>query len=594
MNPEPFLRHRPSVPASIEYPHRRAASEPLQQNAGRPRQLTSIFNMNLAVRCVAGVFLSALAPLQAGTQTETPPPRLVLQITVDQLRGDLPRRMLDRFGAGGFRTLLDSGAVFEAAHYSHAITETAPGHATLFSGANPREHGIVSNEWFELDRGVVYNTHDPEHALLGGLETSPGDGTSPRNLLSSTIGDELSLFTGGRAKVFAVSVKDRGAILPAGHRGKAFWYSSRTGGFVTSDHYYDAYPGWVEAWNARGLADAYAERSWELVADPSSYLAEDDLPWERGYKHLGRTFPHPYAGEGGRDLRKALAYTPAGDELVLEFAKTLLEAEGLGSDEVPDLLAVSFSSTDYVGHFYGPSSRESEDNLLRLDRILAQLLAFVDERVGLDRTVVVLSADHGAPETAEQLKANGQGAGWVDSAALLSACTGALRDAFGAGGELLRAHVVPYLWLDHARIAELELDAEEVAEVVARAALGVEGIAEAVTRQQLLEGELPRSPVHDRVAAAFHAGRGGDVFLVTRPHWMIGRGNPSAALSSLHGSPWTYDTYVPLVFLGGGIAPARVTRPVAPRDIAPTLAAILGTKPPTAATGAVLEEALPR
>lgn len=550
--------------------------------------------MTLAVRCVAGTLLSALAPLHAGTQTETPAPKLVLQITVDQLRGDLPRRMIDRFGAGGFRTLLDSGAVFEAAHYSHAITETAPGHATLFTGANPREHGIVSNEWFDLDQGVVYNTHDPDHALLGGVETSSGDGTSPRNLLASTIGDELLLHTAGRARVFAVSVKDRGAILPAGHRGKAFWYSSRTGSFVTSDHYYEAYPEWVAEWNGRGLAEGYREQSWELLADPASYAAEDDLPWERGYKYLGRTFPHPYADDSGRDLYKVLAYTPAGDELVADFAKALLVAEELGADDVPDLLAVSFSSTDYVGHFYGPSSREAEDNLLRLDRLLADLLAFVDERVGLENTVVVLSADHGAPETAEQLAAAGQEGGWVDSTALLAACTEALRESFGVGGELLRAHVVPYLWLDHGRIEELGLDAGEVAEVVARAALEIEGIAEAVTREQLLEGDLPRSPLHDRVAAAFHSGRGGDVYLVTAPHWMIGRGNPSGVLSSLHGSPWTYDTFVPIVFLGGGIAPARVTRAVAPRDIAPTLAAILGTKPPTAATGVVLHEALPR
>ena len=550
--------------------------------------------MNLAVSRVAGVFLSALAPLQAGSQSEATPPRLVLQITVDQLRGDLPRRMLDRFGSGGFRTLLDSGAVFEAAHYSHAITETAPGHATLFTGANPREHGIVSNEWFDLDSGVVYNTHDPEHSLLGGLETSSGDGTSPRNLLGSTIGDELLLHTGGRSRVFAVSVKDRGAILPAGHRGKAFWYSSRTGGFITSDHYYEVYPEWVAAWYARGVAASYAERAWELVADPESYASADDLPWERGYRHLGRTFPHPYAGEGGRDLYKVLAYTPAGDELVADFARALLVAEELGADEVPDLLALSFSSTDYVGHFYGPSSREAEDNLLRLDRILAELLAFVDERVGLEHTLVVLCADHGAPETAEQLEASGQVAGWVDSGALLEACTEALREAFGVGGELLRAHVVPYLWLDHGRIEELGLEAEEVAEVLASAAQGVEGIAEALTREQLLEGDLPRSPIHDRVAAAFHPGRGGDVYLITRPHWMIGRGSASAVLSSLHGSPWTYDTYVPLVFFGAGVEPTRVRRAVAPRDIAPTLAAILGTKPPTAATGQVLEETLPR
>ena len=549
--------------------------------------------MNTAVRCVAGVFLSALAPLLAEPQTESTPPRLVLQITVDQLRGDFPRRMLDRLGPGGFRTLLDNGAVFEAAHFSHAITETAPGHATLFTGANPREHGIVSNEWFSLDAGVVYNTHDPEHRVLGALTTT-SDGTSPKNLLSSTIGDELILHTAGRAKVFAVSVKDRGAILPAGHRGKAFWYSATTGGFVTSDHYYAAYPEWVEAWNAEGLADGYLGTSWELAAEPESYLFEDDLPWERGYRSLGATFPHPYPTEGGPGLYKVLGRSPAGDELVLDFVQDLIVAEELGADAVPDLLAVSFSSTDYVGHFWGPSSREAEDNLMRIDRHLAALFAHVDEHVGLENTLIVLSADHGAPETVEQLRAAGQEAGWVDSVALLKTCSAALKEAFGEGASLLRAHVVPYLWLDHARIAELDLDVEEVADVVAAAALTVPGIGHAITRAQLVEGELPNSPVSARVEAAFHVQRSGDVYLVTQPQWMIGRGDPSAMLSSLHGSPWTYDTYVPLVFHGPGVPAQRVVRRVAPRDIAPTLAAILGTKPPTAATGEVLPEVFPR
>ncbi len=251
-------------------------------------------------------------------------PKLVLQITVDQLRGDLPMRYRDRLGEGGFRHLLEQGVHYTNAHYRHANTETAVGHATLVTGADPSAHGIVANDWKDPATGAfVYNTEDDRHHVLG-QEPKAHQGVSPRNLLASTIGDELILSNTGRSRVFSVSGKDRGAILPGGHAGKAFWYSKSTGKFVTSSYYYDAYPGWVEAWNDAAPAEAYRGKGWELLHDQSSYLAadHDDRPYEAAALGMGRVFPHPYGDDEYLTMR--LGLTPAVDELTLDFVKTLI------------------------------------------------------------------------------------------------------------------------------------------------------------------------------------------------------------------------------------------------------------------------------
>jgi len=544
------------------------------------------------MRSSSGLLLLALLSASASASTSQERARLVVQITVDQLREQQLEEMSERFGPGGFRFLLEDGAHYRSAFYAHAITETAPGHATLFTGANPREHGIIGNEWFDAESGQrVYNCEDEGHHVLG-EEGRPGAGTSPAKLLASTIGDELRLATSGAARAFAVSVKDRGAILPAGHLGKAFWWSSGQAGFATSSYYYEELPAWARDWNASGEVDAGRELVWELSRPIEEYRYPDERVGERGYMHLGKTFPHPYAGPEGRGYTKALRYTPLGDELVASFAMQLLEAEELGRRGASDFLAVSFSSTDYVGHAYGPLSLESEDNLLRLDATLARLFARIDELVGLSNTLIVLSADHGAPDCPEYLASLGAQAGWIDSAAMVRNASAALAEEFETDEPLLRAHVTPYLWLDHAKIAELGLDPRRVATLAAEGAERTPGVARAIPRWRLEGADLPPSPMTARVRAAFHAGRGGDVYLVPEPHWLLSPGKPEAVLSSLHGSPWNYDTHVPILLAGPGVTAGSWCRPVAPRDIAPTLALLLGTKPPSAATGEPLLEAL--
>jgi predicted AlkP superfamily pyrophosphatase or phosphodiesterase len=526
-------------------------------------------------------------------------PQLVVLITVDQLRGDLPLRYRERFGEGGFRTLLEQGVHYTNAHYRHANTETAVGHATLATGADPSTHGIVANDWKDPTTGAfVYNTEDDRHHLLG-QEPKAHQGVSPRNLLASTIGDELVLASGGRSRVFGVSGKDRGAILPGGHAGKAFWYAKRSGRFVTSTYYADAYPAWVQAWNDARPTEAWRGRSWELLHEPASYRAADDRPWEASALGMGRTFPHPYGDDDLLTLR--LGITPPIDELTLDFAKTLIREEGLGRRGATDFLAVSFSATDYIGHLFGPSSRESEDVILRLDRVLAELFRAIDQAVGLGNALVVLSADHGGPEAPEAAREVGIEAGRFPLDVFRKG-DGPLHRAvearFGRPG-LIADHSHPYLYLDERAIREADLELVEVERFVAAEAMRIEGILHAVARSDLLAGRVANASLAPAIRRSFARGRSGNVHLVQNPYWFLhstgeaaGLGVP--ALAAIHGSPWAYDTYVPIFLAGAGLEPRTVSRRVSPTDVAPTIAALLGIRAPSGSVGDPLPGVLGR
>ncbi|MFM8336391.1 MAG: alkaline phosphatase family protein [Opitutaceae bacterium] len=336
-----------------------------------------------------------LAVLGAAVPGAAETPRLVLQITVDQLRGDMLPRHRDRFGPGGFRRLLDQGIVFTGAHHAAANTLTASGHAVLVTGAATAAHGIVANDWHDPASGrSVYCVEDERFPLVGG----PGRGRSPHRLTSSTLGDEIVAGSGGRARAFAVAAKDRAAIIPAGRSGRALWLSDATGGFVSSTFYYqDGLPAWVEEWNARRVFTRYRDAVWRPLRPGNTTAAEADPAnlHARFPGELRRVFPHPLTARSHAVLLASLAYTPFSDELVADFAATLLEREGLGHADFPDYLSVSLSATDYIGHAWGPESAEYVDNLARLDATLTRLFEAADRAVGAGRWLVVLSADHG-------------------------------------------------------------------------------------------------------------------------------------------------------------------------------------------------------
>ena len=558
--------------------------------------------MTFLKRAVILIAMPAALALAVPVPEASSAPRLVLQITVDQLRGDLPGRYADRLTEGGFRYLMEKGTWYANAHYQHANTETAVGHATLATGADPSRHGIVANDWIDQDTGAfVYNTEDERHHIIG-REPKAHEGVSPRNLAASTFGDELVVHNGGRSRVFSVSVKDRGAILPGGHVGKVFWFSKSSGDFVTSTYYYDDYPAWVKHWNAAKPADAFKGKSWELLNDRSTYVhgQMDDRPYEADLKPLGRTFPHPLGGDT-KYFYLLLTLTPIGDVLTLDFAKTLVENEKLGQNDkgAPDYLQISFSSTDYIGHLFGPSSLETEDNILRLDRTLADLFQFIDEKVGLDHTLIVLSADHGAPEAPEYMDTLGLSTGrfafdWFKTEGPL---TEALQKKFGRD-DLISGHSHPYLYLNLEAISSAGLDLSKVERFVADELMKIPGIAYALTRSDLLAGRITESPIQNQIRRSFHPTRSGNIHMVPEQYWFLHSTEEAekmgiGSIAAIHGSPWAYDTYVPIFFVGSGVPAQIIGRRVAPTDIAPTLAAYLGVKPPSGSVGTVLTEVLP-
>lgn len=555
------------------------------------------------------ILLCIMATVQTHAQNPSKDfPRLILQITVDQLRGDMPASVYDRLGEGGFRYLFENGIVYENAHHRHANTETVVGHATLATGADPADHGMVGNIWFDRELGrVVYNIEDDRYSLVGeggavdkDLEMDPTqklagtDGRSPATLLSTTFSDELALSTNGKAKIFGVSVKDRGAVTMAGHAGKAFWFSKSNGEFVTSTYYYDAYPNWVNEWNREGLPQAYANTDWDLMYDPSTYTYGDfdDMPWETNFPGYGIVFPHPFGNADSKYFTTLLTLSPAGDELTLAFAKELLIQEDLGQDEVSDYLSISFSSTDYVGHMFGPSSLESEDNLLRLDQTLSELLDFVDQQVGLTQTLIVLSSDHGAAEVPPQLNGFGIDAQYFEPDSLdRDRAIETLKARYGIAGELISGFNHPYVYLNREVLQKHQLDADEVSRAIAQELMKFNGVAYAVPSIDLVEGKMPDTRLYQQILRNFNPKRSGDIYLVLEPHWIVNDFD-GLTVASTHGSPWRYDTFVPVIFAGNGLAAQRVFREVQTVDIALTLSKYLKIKAPSGATGAPLTEVL--
>lgn len=527
-------------------------------------------------------------------------PRLVLLIAVDQFRYDYLERFGDLFGAGGLRRLTRDGASWAECNYDHVPTETAPGHATMLTGAWPSETGIIANLWYDRTEGKsIENVRDDSVRLLGGGEGEQA--SSPRNLLASTLGDQLKLATAGRARVVGVSSKNRAAILPAGRMADAaYWYSTQTGAFVSSTYYFDKLPDWAASFNAARPADKFFGAKWERLLPAAEYerrAGRDDAPWEKGSDN--RAFVFPYVVDGGLKapgpaFYGALDYSPYSNDLVLAFAEAALVNEKLGADEDADVLTVSFSANDIVGHRYGPYSHEAMDMTLRVDRQIARLLEIVDARVGLANTVVAFTADHGVAPTPEQAAAEGLPGGRVKPADILTAVRNRISARYVKPGskdttaDYVQTFSNYQIYFNRAALERDGVSVEEIERVAGEAVLTVPGISRYFTRTQLLAAAVsPDDEVARRVLHGYNQKRSGDVVVIQEAFKYIS----STTGGATHGAPYTYDTHVPLVIMGGGLAPGRYLQPATPADIAPTLARILNVEPPSNATGRVLGEA---
>jgi arylsulfatase A-like enzyme len=498
-------------------------------------------------------FLAALAVclgLHAQAPSQ-PRPKLVLVVVSDQFRYDY----LTRFGpefTGGLKRLWEQGAVFTNAHYEAVPTMTAVGHSTILTGAMPAVSGILGNEWWDRDEGRrVESITDSQSRLVGGA----GEGASPRRLLVSTIGDELKI-SGQGGKVFGVSLKDRSAILPAGRMADAaFWFDDRAAAFVTSDYYTAALPAWAAEFNAARPADQFAGKPW-----------------------MDRTLPAP-----GPPLYRAIDASPYGDDLVHQFALRLLAAEALGTGDKTDVLSVSYSSVDYVGHSRGPDSPEIREMVLHVDRLIGELIAAAERQAGPDRLVVVFTADHGVAPVPEENIARKMPGGRVNVQAERAAVQQALVARFGEGEYIAAAGEMGYYF--HPPAAGI--DRAEMERVAAAALAAQPHVARVYTRSELAKGNGAGDRIDQRVRNGFFAPRAPDVIVLHEPYWLAGRGTN-------HGTPYSYDTHVPVVFLGppAWIQPGHYSGEAAVHDIAPTLAHILGVAQPSGAMGRVLAEML--
>ena len=506
---------------------------------------------------------------------------------IDQFRYEYLPRFADQFGEGGFKRLTQSGAVFSNANYIHVPTYTACGHATFMTGSVPSVNGIVGNEWYDRETGKrVTSVNDGAVKLLGGRT---GTGMSPAKLLGSTIGDELKLASNQQAKVVGVSLKDRSAILPAGKRPNgAYWYDGTTGNLVSSTWYFEDLPAWVKKFNQEMGPARFFGKRWEKLLPEAAYARStaDEMAYEKSA--YGNKFPYTITGgeeKPGAKFFSQFEYTPFANDYLIDFAKAAIENEGLGADDVTDLLTVSLSSNDLVGHLYGPYSHEVHDITLRTDRTLAGFFAYLDQKIGAGNYLVALTADHGVAPVPEQVRTLGYG-GKIEAKAIGDAVQAALARAFGEEKWVLQT-VNGNVYLDEAAIARRKLDAEAVERVAAQAAVAVGGVAECFTRSQILAGRLPQTHIARAVAHGFHSKRNGNLVIITEPFYFIGEG-----ITTTHGSPYVYDTHVPVILYGPGVAPGEYRTVASPADIAPTLASLLRIETPSNSVGRVLIEAV--
>lgn len=544
---------------------------------------------------LAGIFVLLILSSPAFSQNTPPRPKLVVGIVVDQMRQEYLYRFDSKLGKGGFRRLMGEGFMLKNAHYNYVPTYTGPGHASIYTGSTPAIHGVIANDWYDKTTKKSVNCVGDDRYKPVGNDQGNGD-VSPWRMLSSTITDELELATQRRAKVIGVSIKDRGAVLPAGHTPDgAYWFDSKSGKFITSTYYKEALPVWVDNFNKLNLADNYLNQEWKTVYPIDQYKESgpDDSPYETKMKGKDRpVFPYNL-----KELRKLSAdfelitSTPYGNDLLTEMAKATIDGELLGKDEWTDFLAVSFSSTDIVGHAMGPNSVEVEDVYIRLDKNIEDILNKLDKEIGKGEYLVFLTADHAVADVPQYLKDLRIPADKFKSAAIEAGLADFLQPYF-PGKKLIENASNGQIFLNQdlfgADPRSSGVDYLIATELIKNYLLKQEGVSDVFTRQLISAGEYGEAGAKGMVKRGFHTKRSGDLAVVLEPGWFEG----SWPQGTTHGSPYTYDTNVPVLFYGYGIKAGSSVSYHSITDIAPTLSVLLKVKFPSGCTGQPVKEIL--
>jgi predicted AlkP superfamily pyrophosphatase or phosphodiesterase len=511
-------------------------------------------------------------------------PKLVVGLVVDQMRWDFLYRFHDRYGAGGFKRLLGEGFSCENTFIPYTPTYTAPGHTCVYTGSVPSLHGIVGNNWYDKSiRDIVYCTDDSSVKSVG--SSSAAGQMSPRHMWTTTVTDELRLATNFRSKTVGIALKDRGAILPAGHTANAaYWFDDATGGWISSTYYLQTLPQWVQQLNAKKLPDEYMAKSWKTIFPIDTYIQStpDSKPYEGALPGGGVTFEHRTDTiKNGR--YGAFRVTPFGNTFTVDMAKAAIDGEGLGMRGVTDFLAVSFSSPDYIGHTFGPNSIEVEDTYLRLDKDLAELLNHLDFRVGKGNYLLFLTADHAVAHSPGFTEENKIPSGVSNTSTLQRTLNDALQKEFG-NGNYIETIINYQVFLNHEFLQSKKLNRDAVKRSVMQTLLAQPGIDKAIDLSNIQSAALP-APVETMVVNGFNQKLSGDIQFIYRPQWFEG-----FTRGTTHGSWNPYDSHIPLLWYGWGIKAGKSHRDVYMTDIAPTVAAMLQIQMPNGSIGKVIEE----
>ena len=541
-------------------------------------QLKKYFSFLLVFMVSVAVFAQDLNTIK--------PPKLVVGLVVDQMRWDFLNRYQPLYGKGGFRRLMTEGFRCENTFIPYVPTYTAAGHAAIFTGSVPAINGIVGNNWFDQATGLsIYCADDSTVHGVGSL-TSAGN-MSPRNMITTTIGDELKLSNNFQSKVIGISLKDRGAIFPAGHSANAaYWLDDEAGGkWITSSYYTDSLPGWVIDFNSRNLPDNYMKKDWNTLLPLSSYTQstydeqnyEGTIPGEKS-----TSFPHRLSEIKDKRML-AFRFTPFANTFSLDFAREAIEAEKLGQDAITDILTVSLSSTDYCGHEFGPNSIEVEDMYLRLDQDIASFLSYLDVKLGKGNYVFFITADHGVANIPAFLESKKIPAGTFRGKDLLTELNASVEKIWGYP-KLIRKLENAQLYLDPSMMQKAGNEAGAIKAHLLQQLLDKPYVTNAFSLSALHEVTLP-SAIKSTVANGYYPKRSGDIQIITLPNYI-----DKSKTGTTHGVWNPYDAHIPLIWFGTGIRKGALYRETYMTDIAATLAALLGIQMPNGCVGKVIEE----
>ena len=511
-------------------------------------------------------------------------PKLVVGIVVDQMRYDFLYRYAEKYSPGGFKRLMNEGFNCRNNHYDYAPTVTAAGHAAIFTGSVPAIDGIIGNEWFNQKTGKsVYCVEDSSVRTVG--SDSKAGLMSPKNLLVSTITDQLRIANNFQSKTIGIALKDRGSILPAGHTANAaYWFDSKNGAWITSTFYMNNLPQWVQDFNALKMPQKYVVEGWKTLLPMEQYTestADNQMYESKLSGEKTPTFPHELAAQSGVNLLEVIRTTPFGNTLTKDFALAAIKNENLGKSPKTDFLTVSFSSTDYVGHSFGPNSVEAEDTYLRLDKDIAEILTTLDNTLGKDNYLVFLSADHGVADIPGFWQSQKLPAGIFDRSGAMSELKTALKTAFGEGG-FIRAEDNSQLYLDNVTLQAKKLTYAQVHAVIRETLLKREDVTDVIDLHNLGNATLPDYQLNF-IKNGLNPRRSGDIMIVLNPSWFAGY-----KTGTTHGTLYRYDTHVPLLFYGWKVKTGETTIRTNISDIAPTVADFLNILEPNGSIGNVI------